>query len=115
MSAIPYIRNGVEVTREEFDRTIRKAPSRRKRKKNRKFPNIASAYGEGKPWRSLSISCHPDQIPERNALLKARNITGAYYDPAQPIDNFVATSQKGRREAMKLFGVHDADGGYGDG
>lgn len=76
--------------------------------------NALPGYSEKRPGKSIGMSCHPSQIPERNALLKAHGITGAHYDPSKR-DNCVITARGGRRELMKILDLHDEDGGYGDG
>lgn len=75
---------------------------------------IANAYSESRPWKGMSFSCPPELCEERNAILKANDVHGAYFDPTKK-KNFIATSRGARRDAMKALGLHDEDGGYGDG
>ena len=76
--------------------------------------SCVQGYGESNPGKSISMSVHPNQIPEMNRLIKEHGIQGVYFDPTKR-DNCVITSRKGRKEYMKMMGYHDADGGFGDG
>ena len=108
--------NGKPVTRKEFERVkisdelLRGATSGRQ------------AYEAGRPGDSIGMSVHPSQIPLMNAELKRHGITGVEYD-ASKRNNCIITSRKGRARWMPIFGklvgiqggLHDNDGGYGDG
>ena len=71
-------------------------------------------YSEDKPGKSIGMSCHSSQVDERNALMKKHGIQGVEFVHGKKV-NCQITSRSGRRAAMKLFGYHDNDGGYGDG
>ena len=117
-----YIRNGREVTREEFDATARRWPPKKHgRKATAAVPMIGDSYGEGNPGKSIGMSVHPSQIPMMNEAIKRHGIRGVSYDPSKR-DNCVITSRRGRAKWMPIFaqmtrltGLHDDDGGYGDG
>ena len=119
-----YIRDGLEVTREEFDATARPwllKMCRKRRKRKAAVPMIGNSYGEGKPGKSIGMSVHPSQIPMMNEAIKRHGIRGVSYDPSKR-DNCVITSRRGRAKWMPVFaemtrltGLHDGDGGYGDG
>ena len=70
------------------------------------------AYGAGNPLTSLAMSCHPDQAGEYNAAMQAHGVQGVEYDQR---GRCKITSRRGRVQAMRAFGLHDRDGGYGDG
>jgi hypothetical protein len=65
-----------------------------------------------KPLKSTAMSVHPDQVQEMNALVKGDGLTGVYFDPK---GTCWTTSRGQRARAMKLRGLRDNDGGYGDG
>jgi hypothetical protein len=77
-----------------------------------------SGYSEGKPGRSISMGCHPEQVGLLNDTMKAHGVKGVEYTPD---GDCIITSRRGRSQAMKVFGnmvgitnCHDGDGGYGD-
>ena len=115
-----YIRNGREVTREEFEATARRWPLKRRRRKA-VIPGMTLAYREGNPGKSIGMSVHPSQIPMMNEAIKRHGIRGVSYDPSKR-DNCVITSRRGRAkwmpvfgQMMRLTGLHDDDGGFSDG
>jgi hypothetical protein len=80
---------------------------------------IAAGYSEGKPGKSLSMSCHPAQSQLMNDTMKAHGISGVQWDRDGKCK---ITSRRARARAMPIVGnmlrlgpIHDEDGGYGDG
>lgn len=74
-------------------------------------PGAASTAGAwNNPLESDALACHPSQVKEFNEY--AKTIPGAYY---KPDGTCVFESRSARRRLMKLRGVHDRNGGYGDG
>ena len=96
-----YKINGKTVTRRQF-----------LRRKKRGVPACPKTYGEGNPLQSEALGCMKSQVPEMRRVLKKRGIRGV-----RVLDNGAVelTSRGGRRELMKLRGLHDNDGGLGDG
>lgn len=70
---------------------------------------MPKAISEKKPWVSNSIGCHPSQVKEHNAALKARGVTNAYI---REDGRAVAHSNTGRNDLLKAYGMVDRDGGY---
>jgi len=113
-----YIRNGREVTADEFNRTAREWPPKRRRRKAA-VPMMTQAYSDSKPLVSVSMSCHPDQAAMMNAAIKEHGISGVEWDRNGKCN---ITSRAGRARAMPIVGnmvglsnVHDDDGGFSDG
>lgn len=59
---------------------------------------------------SLALSVHPDQVAEANAR-NARHGLSAYYDADGTCH---IPDRKERSRLMRLEGMHDREGGYGD-
>ncbi|HUT60695.1 MAG TPA: hypothetical protein VNA25_22855 [Phycisphaerae bacterium] len=83
------------------------------------LPGIASGYSEGKPGKSLSMSCHPSQVKLMNDTMADHGISGVEWDKRGKCR---ITSRRARARAMPIVGnmlrlgrLHDEDGCYGDG
>lgn len=63
------------------------------------------------PMKSEAMAVHPDQIPEALARNKRHGISGVSYDR---LGRAVLADRRARRDLMRLEGVHDNQGGYGD-
>ncbi len=63
------------------------------------------------PILSEALGVHPEQVQEANQRNKAAGIAVEYNRKGQA----VIPSRGERRKLMDLEGVHDRDGGYGDG
>ncbi len=73
-------------------------------------PMTTKAYQ--KPLTSLAMSVHPCQVKEFNEEVKAAGLTGVHYDDKGRCH----FSSRGQRKALMQYrGVHDQEGGYGDG
>ncbi len=64
-----------------------------------------------KPVVSDALACHPDEIPEAMARDRQHGITTEYL----PDGRAVLSSRSHRKAMMKSLGMHDNEGGYGDG
>ena len=80
---------------------------------------IAAGYSEGKPGKSLSMSCHPTQLGLYRDAMKEHGISGIEWNPK---GKCTITSRRARARAMPIVGnmlrlgnLHDGDGGYSDG
>ena len=73
---------------------------------------VSKAYSDAKPLVSDGLGCMKDQVPEMREAIQERGIRGV-----RVLENgqLTFTSRRGRREVMAMRGLHDADGGYGDG
>ena len=70
-----------------------------------------SAICEKNPWHSRSCGVHRSQVAEANAIAKKHGFSHEY-DPKTGFA--VATSPKGRNDAMRMQDMGDRDAGYGD-
>lgn len=104
MSATTYTINGKEVSREEFVKNANSdwlaAP-----------PMTANTYREHDPLISEGIGCMKSQVPEMRRVLKRHSIQGVVVRDNGQLE---ITSRRGRKELLKVRGLVDADGGYGD-
>lgn len=66
---------------------------------------------EGWPIHSDAAGCHPDQIPEMQAHLASRGVKADY----TPDGRVILENRGHRRQVLRALGLHDRDGGYGDG
>ena len=71
---------------------------------------MPKAISEKKPWKSMSMGCHPSDVREHNEELKKRGVRNAHIGDD---GHAVAHSDKGRNELMKAYGKFDKDAGYG--
>lgn len=101
---IRYKINGVEVSKEEWD-------SRKGVGLKGGVPMGTVAYSESKPMISDGIGCLPNQVGEMRAAVKQNGIRGV-----RVLNNgqLEITSRQGRRDVLRMRGLHDAEAGYGD-
>lgn len=71
----------------------------------------ATTYNSGKPLKSRGLSCHSTQADEFREMYKQHEIQGV---DVAPDGTHYFTSRKARKQVMKVRGVHDHNGGYGD-
>lgn len=71
-----------------------------------------NAICEKNPWTSTGAAVHKDQAAKFTKELRENGIRSAHYDPKT--GNLVCTSRGARAKALRLRGMHDRDGGYGD-
>jgi hypothetical protein len=60
---------------------------------------------------SEAAACHPDDVPSYKAHAAKNGVPTEYNRAGCPI----FTSRKHRAKYLKTFGLHDRNGGYGDG
>lgn len=101
---IKYRLNGKEVSRREFHR--------RGCVGQFGVPMIANTYTDAKPLISEGLGCMRNQVGEMRAEIAARGIQGVKVLDSGQLE---ITSRRGRREVLRMRGLCDADGGYGDG
>lgn len=102
---ITYRINGKTVTKDEWDAKpgvgLRGG-----------VPMGTVAYKEHDPLVSEGLGCMRAQVPELREEIKRRNIRGVRVRDNGQLE---ITSRRGRRELLKMRGLHDNDGSYGDG
>lgn len=69
------------------------------------------AYSESKPLISDGIGCMKAQVGEMRETIKKHNIKGVRVRDNGQLE---ITSRRGRKELLRVRGLHDADGGYSD-
>ena len=69
------------------------------------------AYSESKPLISEGIGCMRSQVPEMREVIRQHNIKGV---SVRDNGSLEITSRRGRRELLRVRGLADAEGGYGD-
>lgn len=99
-----YQFNGKEVTREEF---LASAP----KDWLGNVPMTANTYQSHDPLVSEGIGCMKAQVPEMREVIRKHNIKGVVVRDSGQLE---ITSRRGRRELMRVRGLVDNDGGYGD-
>ncbi len=62
------------------------------------------------PWMSRSVGVHPKRAAEVNATAKSLGMDFKINEKGFA----TASSAKGKKDAMRYFGMHNQDGGYGD-
>lgn len=72
--------------------------------------NIKKAISEERPWVSRSMGVHRQDAEATREAMKRHGCDCTVNEKGF----VVATSYKGRNDAMKFFGMGDRDGGYGD-
>ncbi len=102
---IKYKINGKEVTEEEWD-------ARKGRGLKGGVPLGTVAYSESKPLISEGIGCMRSQVTEMREVIRKHNIQGVRVRDNGQLE---ITSRRGRRDLLRVRGLADADGGYGDG
>jgi hypothetical protein len=81
------------------------------------FPDKALAEAPGGhragcwPIESMAVGVHPDQIPEAVAHSRSRGVPLEFTADGKAI----LTDRGHRREVLRTLGMHDNNGGYGDG
>lgn len=99
-----YVVNGKEVTREEFSRIPPKdflsAPFM-----------TAHTYRDHDPLVSEGLGCMKAQVPEMRDVIRKHRIQGVTVRDSGQLE---ITSRQGRRELLRVRGMCDNDGCYGD-
>lgn len=95
--------NGKEVTPAEFHRGGRVGGNG--------LPMGANTYQEHDPLVSDGLGCMKTQVPEMREAIKAHAIQGVRVRDNGQLE---ITSRRGRKELLKMRGLVDNDGGYGD-
>lgn len=71
-----------------------------------------ASYGKGTwPMKSQAMACHPEQIQEMMTRNAQHGITGVSYDAT---GDAIISSPREKAKLMKLEGLRDRNGGYGD-
>ena len=83
----------------------------------RAFPDRPLGSGEGitawkRPVRSLGMGVHTSQIDEAYERNRKAGITGVTYD--RETGEAIIHDRHARKQLMRVNGVFDRDGGYGD-
>ena len=106
MSKIIYRYNGQEVTQEELARLMPPKPNWLEAP-----PMASNTYSEHDPLLSDGCGVMKSQIKEARDAIRQHGIRGAAV-----LDNgkIRFTSRQGRKEFLKMRGLNDLDGTYGD-
>ncbi len=100
-----YYLDGKEVTKEEFDLAVPDAPKAQE-----------GAAPGNRPWTrpilSDALAVHPDQVDEVMARNREHGLEIEY---EREFGRPILKDRDQRRRLMKIEGVHDRNGGYGDG
>lgn len=103
---ITYRINGRRVTKQEWDATPGVGLD------GGIAPMGTVAYRQHDPLISEGIGCMRSQVPEMREVIRKHNIKGVVVRDSGQLE---ITSRRGRRELLKVRGLVDNDGGYGDG
>ncbi len=103
-----YILNGKSVTKEEFDAAV--PASKDWLKPGGLIP--AHTYEGHDPLLSDGAGVMKSQVPEMREVIRKHNIKGVLVRPDGQLE---ITSRRGRRDLLRVRGLADADGMYGDG
>ena len=99
-----YTLNGRTVTKEEFLASAKDnwldGPAM-----------TANTYRAHEPLVSEGLGCMKEQVPEMRDVIRRHNIQGVTVRDSGQLE---ITSRRGRRELLRVRGLVDADGGYGD-
>lgn len=100
-----YVVNGKEVSQEEFNQRPSKdgwldSPFM-----------TAHTYREHDPLISEGLGCMKSQVPELRQVIRKHQIQGVTVRDSGQLE---ITSRRGRRELLKVRGLVDNDGSYGD-
>ena len=98
-----YVLNGRSVSREEFLRDAREDWL--------SVPLVANTYRDHDPLVSEGLGCMKSQVAEMRDVIRRHNIQGVTVRDSGQLE---ITSRRGRRELLRVRGLVDADGGYGD-
>lgn len=101
-----YILNGKQVTKEEFDDAGAKGDEWLQ---SRMF--VPNTYRAHDPLLSDGIGVMKSQVPEMREVIRKHNIKGVLVRPNGQLE---ITSRRGRKELLRVRGLADADGTYGD-
>ena len=104
MNQIAYYINGKEVTRDQFMAGARRDWLQRP-------PMVANTYTEHDPLISDGVGCMKSQVPEMREVIRKHNIQGAQVLPNGQIR---FTSRRARKELLRVRGLCDNEGSYGD-
>lgn len=102
---IAYKINGKRVTQEEWE-------SRKGVGLKGGVPMGTVAYSESAPLLSDGLGCLKHQVSEMRETVRKHGIPGVRVRDSGQLE---ITSRRGRRELLKVRGLCDMDGGYGDG
>ena len=102
--SVKYKINGQEVTKEEWD--ARKGVGLKGG-----VPMGTVAYRADKPLLSDGLGCMKSQVPEMRQAIKQNGIRGVYVKDNGQLE---ITSRRGRRDLLRMRGLHDGDAGYSD-
>jgi hypothetical protein len=100
-----YIVNGKTVSKEEFGKGG-------KSDWLDGAPMTSNTYTDHDPLVSEGLGCMKSQVQETRDIIKHHNIKGVKVRNNGQLE---ITSRRGRKEFMKVRGLADSDGGYGDG
>ena len=106
MSEIKHKYNGRFVTQEELDRLMPRKPDWLSG-----APMVANTYSEHDPLISEGCGVMKSQVGETRELIKRHGIQGAAVLDGGQVR---FTSRRARNAFLKLRGLHDSDGGFGD-
>lgn len=101
---IQYIINGKKVTKKQWDE--------RKGAGLDGAPMGTIAYTESKPLVSDGLGCMRSQVAEMRETIKRHNIKGVLVRDSGQLE---ITSRQGRADLLRVRGLVDRDGSYGDG
>lgn len=74
-------------------------------------PMAANTYRAHDPLISEGIGCMRSQVAEMREVIRKHNIKGVVVRDSGQLE---ITSRRGRKELLRVRGLADADGGYGD-
>lgn len=106
MGEITYKYNGRTVSHEELDKLVPKKSDWLARP-----AMAANTYAEHNPLVSEGCGVMKSQVAETRDLIRRHRIQGAAVLDSGQIR---FTSRRARNEFLKMRGLHDLDGGYGD-
>jgi hypothetical protein len=98
-----YFIDGVEVAKETYDARFPDRP----------LATVATetrSCGSGWPMKSIALAVHPEQVAEANERNRKAGVNVTYES-----DGTAVIPDRGeRRRLLRLEGMHDRQGGYGD-
>jgi hypothetical protein len=106
MSEVKFKYKGKFVSAEELDKLVP-----RKADWLSGPPMVANTYTEHDPWVSEGCGVMKSQVGETRDLIKKHGIQGAAVLDSGQVR---CTSRRARNEFLRMRGLHDMDGGYGD-
>jgi hypothetical protein len=97
-----YFIDGAQVTKAEYDARF---PDR-----GTAGVGQGSSCGKGWPMKSVALAVHPDQVAQANERNRKAGVNVTYES-----DGTAVIPDRGeRRRLLRLEGMHDRQGGYGD-